>query len=435
MDFDVESKIKILKRSDYSYIKVLNYDGVISKNNGSYMFFSKHEKEMFELLNDNTILETLKKFYLKNNCTITEEECIVIVENLLRKINDAKFYDDYIPEEQDNNIDSFRTIQINLTNNCNLRCLHCFLSAGYQPLKQLQISDVIKLANLIKENGLAKEIVISGGESLVYKDLESVLKAFTGCSITLFTNGTLINECNAYRILPLVDEVQISFEGLTKEYYELVRGKGNYEKVINAIELVKKFNKKITLAITVLPDTLTNIEENIISFVKTLNYSNIEIRINDDLEIRGNAINLKNKKIDKLECAKRVGKILKRLQLENLAESNKPQQGIRFLNCGIGSSVIINFDGKIYPCYKEEKIFNTINDDFVETLKKFVTLNESTSIMNIESCSNCNLKYICCGGCKVENYTVNGDCKVPICNKQEKLENILFQYIKAYGMD
>ena len=58
-------------------------------------------------------------------------------------------------------------------------------------------------------------------------------------NVSLFTNGTLINENNYKTIAECCQEIQISVEGVTQEPYERIRGRGNYAKALHAIDLLK----------------------------------------------------------------------------------------------------------------------------------------------------------------------------------------------------
>lgn len=81
--------------------------------------------------------------------------------------------------------------------------------------------------------------MVSGGEPLIHPGILQLLKGLRGHNVSLFTNGTLINESNYRDIADCCQEVQISFEGVTQEAYERIRGRGNYNKALHAIELLK----------------------------------------------------------------------------------------------------------------------------------------------------------------------------------------------------
>ena len=99
-----------------------------------------------------------------------------------------------------------------------------------------------------------------------------------------------------------------------KEVYEKIRGKGNYAKVIRAINLLKTQNIRIVLAITILPSTLYDVRDNLLSFIESLEYDNLEIRLNNEIEMTGNALNLDFSNYNKLESDKILMNLMEKLK-------------------------------------------------------------------------------------------------------------------------
>jgi MoaA/NifB/PqqE/SkfB family radical SAM enzyme len=60
-----------------------------------------------------------------------------------------------------------------------------------------------------------------------------------------------------------VDEIQVSIEGVTKQFYEIVRGKTNYDRFIKGLNLIKKYKVSLTLAVTIIPSNINDIEDNL----------------------------------------------------------------------------------------------------------------------------------------------------------------------------
>lgn len=144
--------------------------------------------------------------------------------------------------------DRLRELIISVTSRCNLRCVMCGIPNGdtrdalsTAALKFL-ISDAVKLN--------PSSIVFSGGEPLLREDIFELI-AFVNqrkVNTCLTSNGSLINEDRA-RLLAAsgVGVVNISIEG-PKEIHDLLRGKDNFEKVITALENLKKHKIETTIA-------------------------------------------------------------------------------------------------------------------------------------------------------------------------------------------
>jgi radical SAM protein with 4Fe4S-binding SPASM domain len=88
------------------------------------------------------------------------------------------------------------------------------------------------------------------GESLFHPKMESLIDycADSGVMPFLSTNATILNEKNALRILnSKLEKIILSLDGATKETYEKVRVKGNFEEtksnITNFLEMKKKMGK------------------------------------------------------------------------------------------------------------------------------------------------------------------------------------------------
>lgn len=122
---------------------------------------------------------------------------------------------------------------------CNLKCTGCW-AAEYGKNCQLSYET---LARIIKE---AKELgtymfIYTGGEPLVRKDdLIRLCEENPDCAFMSFTNGTLCDEAFA-KELRRVGNLYLAFsiEGYEKET-DMRRGKGTYQKVIKAMDILKK---------------------------------------------------------------------------------------------------------------------------------------------------------------------------------------------------
>ncbi|WP_337228388.1 radical SAM/SPASM domain-containing protein [Proteus faecis] len=394
---------------------------VIHSPSANWLTLTKEEFFFFyNLQNKLSIKESLVMIY--NSLSLCEDKCLSICESVLEKIYNYDFLSKNKGEEEELIENIKKNIQINITSDCNLHCKHCYLSAGKKNRQYLDFIKIKKFISKIDRDKVSDEIVISGGEPLLYKEIFPILKFLRkkNFNIILFTNGTLINESNIKDIAKYVDSIQVSMEGITKEYFEIIRGKNSYSKVMHAIELIKKENIKLVIALTILDSTIDDIENNIDYFCSQLNYDKLEIRLNNVIEKKGNAIKLPNSFFIKSELREeKTENILQKIISNGFSKPSKENRGIKFKNCGIGASIVINQDGLIYPC--NDFSFNqglSIDTD-VDVIEYFNQLNRETSYKNIINCNNCDVGFFCCGGCKIKNKLDNGDYKIPTCNKYE----------------
>jgi len=142
-----------------------------------------------------------------------------------------------------------------LTDNCNLRCSYCMPEEEYDftPSSHLMQADEIEvLARIFVEQGV-KKIRLTGGEPLVRKDCERIIRSLSALPVelTLTTNGTRLHE-----FLPVLEQskvrsVNISLDTLQREKFMLITKRDLFHVVRSNIELLlhHRFNVKINVVV------------------------------------------------------------------------------------------------------------------------------------------------------------------------------------------
>lgn len=130
-------------------------------------------------------------------------------------------------------------ILIDPTSACNLKCTGCW-AAEYDKTDSLSYDLLDRVIREGKELGIYMYIY-SGGEPLVRKnDLIKLAEEHSDCAFLSFTNATLVDEEFAKRLGELGNfGLAISVEGFEEET-DMRRGKGTYNKVMKAMDLLKK---------------------------------------------------------------------------------------------------------------------------------------------------------------------------------------------------
>jgi radical SAM protein with 4Fe4S-binding SPASM domain len=127
-----------------------------------------------------------------------------------------------------------------ITMGCNMRCKHCG-SACRDPLPdELTTDEALRLCDAIGDLGLSW-ITLSGGEPLIRKDWALLAERLSSNHVTpnIITNGWILDEATLDQALDSgVGTFAISLDGL-KETHDFIRREGSYERIINALELMK----------------------------------------------------------------------------------------------------------------------------------------------------------------------------------------------------
>lgn len=187
-------------------------------------------------------------------------------------------------------------IAIDITNRCNMKCLHCFNRSENdengllrneltnQEIKNF-IADVAALA--------PPSFCICGGEPLLKYDmikyaLENINNQIT--SISLVTNGFLMNMERAQELASLgINTIQISLDGANFQTHEKLRGvKGAFQHAVNAINYCLKAQiRRVAVAFS---PTKFNIDQfgKYVDFLYDLGIRSIRVQ---PLMLLGNALN------------------------------------------------------------------------------------------------------------------------------------------------
>ena len=130
-------------------------------------------------------------------------------------------------------------ILLDQTSACNLHCTGCW-AAEYGNKLNLSFEEIDSIITQGKQLGIYMYIY-TGGEPLVRKkDLIALCEKHSDCQFLSFTNATLIDEEFADEMLRVKNFIPaISIEGF-EEATDDRRGQGTYQKVIQAMAILKK---------------------------------------------------------------------------------------------------------------------------------------------------------------------------------------------------
>lgn len=140
---------------------------------------------------------------------------------------------------------------------CNLSCAHCFISCGPDNNSHKIMS--IENVRDIVEQGIAlgvKEFYFTGGEPFLHPDIKELIElVLAKAPLTVLTNGTLLTEKMVIWLKEIKEkfpsglELRISLDGYKEEENDSIRGKGNYEKIMQSIARLSQngINPIITL--------------------------------------------------------------------------------------------------------------------------------------------------------------------------------------------
>jgi len=122
-------------------------------------------------------------------------------------------------------------LRVSVTDKCNLRCIYCMPQEGVKSIPHDEILRVEEFEAIVRAAAQVgiKKIRLTGGEPLVHKGIEDLVRRFANIpgidDITLTTNGLLLPSYAASLKEAGVKRVNISLDTLKDERYrEITRG-------------------------------------------------------------------------------------------------------------------------------------------------------------------------------------------------------------------
>ncbi len=105
---------------------------------------------------------------------------------------------------------------------CNLSCEFCFRDMNVQ---EKDTAEMLRLVGVLAENGV-KRVTIGGGEPLLRRDLETILKALKskGIFVSLHTNGTILKP-RINKLVGLVDILSLPIDSTDDNENKVMRGR------------------------------------------------------------------------------------------------------------------------------------------------------------------------------------------------------------------
>jgi len=185
-------------------------------------------------------------------------------------------------------------LRISLTEKCNLRCTYCMPAEGVKlsPRSDIMNADEIyEIAKIFVDHGVDK-IRLTGGEPLVRKDFEEVLKRLHKLKIKLSitTNAILVDRfIDIFKKYDLND-INVSLDTLKEEKFNFITRRDQFNKAYENILLLvnKGFNVKMNI---VLINGFNDDEIN--DFIELTRTVPLNIRFIEFMPFDGNAWNKK----------------------------------------------------------------------------------------------------------------------------------------------
>lgn len=269
---------------------------------------------------------------------------------------------------------------IEITNKCNLRCIHCYNESDAHKDLVMSLDDYKLVVDYLLELGINKMQIIGGepfwDRQILRSMLDYTIKKFT--FIEIFTNGTLITEEWFDFLAENNIHIALSVYSYQEEMHDRVTGyKGMWQKTNKTIDALKKHNIEYRVCNVLMKDIevgtsttdLYHISENK-DVVRMSGRANFSL-LSDEL--------LKKKIITKKSFSAPIKKSL----VSRLISGH---------NC-FQKNIYISADMKIFPCVMERRMKHCE----ISANNKII-LDESIRSLNkdqVNECCQCEYRYAC----------------------------------------
>ena len=341
---------------------------------------------------------------------------------------------------------------LELTPLCNFNCRMCYVRLSGEELRErgrlLHGGEWLRIAEEMKTAGVLF-VLLTGGEPLLHPDFREIYRGLIsmGMIVSVNTNGSLIDEEWAdFFAENRPRRVNITLYGANEETYEnLCRAKGQFEKVMRGIKLLKERGVAVKMSGSLVPENeaqtgaLLDISEGLDVPVNITAYMYPVTRergraYDEAARLSPEAAADRRFEILLRECKGAPGGTL--LQLERMLALVRPHEpaadGHYPMRCRAGrSAAAVSWQGKMRPCvmlpYPE---VDALSDGFGNAWRK---LAEAVAAINTSSkCGTCEYRELC-PVCVASALAEEGACdKAPgyLCRYTRHYADRIRNYVK-----
>lgn len=276
------------------------------------------------------------------------------------------------PMQKLKNLKEFPTyIDIELTNNCNYKCLMCPIGTGVAKRKKGFMSK--ELYNKILEEIKAYKTplrFIRWGEPTLHKDFIEFIEKAKACGIICHvnTNGTILDKESFERLLDLkLDSIKFSFQGIDEKSYREMRNENYFDQLIEKIELLHRLRGERMSPFIHVATTVTYEDKESIDIFK-----NKAEKIADMVSV--GRTQLEHIDIEKAKLSEEEKNRIKQLKSKETLVKKR-------LNCcpEVFDKLSIDWDGKVTACcgdYDNEMVIGDLKDNTLKEIWNGERMNE-----------------------------------------------------------
>lgn len=158
-----------------------------------------------------------------------------------------------------------RYMDIELTNNCNFRCVFCPTGTGAMRRNKGFMSDEVidKILSDVTKYKIPGVRFIRWGEPTIHPKFLETMRRFkdAGVAVHFNTNGSIDRDCIEALVDMKLDSIKFSFQGADKGTYEEMRERGGYYELLDTVRLMADVRGDALVPYIQISTTLTDESE------------------------------------------------------------------------------------------------------------------------------------------------------------------------------
>ena len=331
------------------------------------------------------------------------------------------------------NVDRFLPIQLDITNACNLKCIHCYhphhKNDGAISLDHWKLI-LLQYKKMILKLKFRPMVMICGGEPLtspfLFQLLDYVKSEMPQAKMSVLSNGTLLASAMTLKLKSYSNlKFQISLDGPDAVRHDMIRGRGNFEKAMAGIRLLQSHSFEVNVLSVLTQKTAAWMEDffklaqlenfNSMNFVRFVpeGYGRKLLETTEDQPLLGTELKIAYQKLIHLMIKYQVS-----------SKTQAPLFDLLIPGAGRSGryweSIVVDYQGYVIASSRSKLRLGHAIADGLENIFFNHPIYQSLRQGKVEVCGKCSLNSVC-GGDRNAAYAATGNFLGPDpgCWKQE----------------
>jgi SynChlorMet cassette radical SAM/SPASM protein ScmE len=334
-----------------------------------------------------------------------------------------------------------RSLDLAITNRCNLRCLYCYHFGGSDDVGlDLPTAEWLQFFEELKACAVT-DVCLCGGEPFIREDLKELVDGLVRnrMRFSILSNGTLItDEMAAFlKSTRRCSSIQISIDGGSPGPHDAARGQGTFWLAVQGLKTLQKNGLPAAVRVTIHKYNIHHLDEIARLLLEELglpafstnsagllglcrlNATDIQLNVEERSLAMATLLRLERKYPGRITAnAGPLAEARTWLEMEQARRCRQPERprGGRLLSCGgVFTKMAVRADGVMVPCSQLPHIeLGRINRDSLrETWQNHTELQRMRERRDIplagfNYCTGCEYLPYCKGSCPALTYSLTG---------------------------